>query len=180
MSIYDKAQEKLIESITKQSRVVGNRKKLGPMVPIQLFQALRIVGMGTALEETVGSGARALVYKSGQDLGDIIAQTLIPEAENDLEKYARLIRKICLDLRIGEVSVEKVDLNSGLLVIRVDECVSCAGLQGAEVPICQFETGMVGGLVRTFMKARVKAVETRCYAIGDDTCGVDVHVLGSL
>jgi predicted hydrocarbon binding protein len=40
------------------------------------------------------------------------------------------------------------------------------------------EAGLVGGVVRTFVGKEVKAVETRCNAVGDNTCGIDVHILG--
>ena len=176
MSAYDKAQSVLFESILKQTRDVNNRKNLGPMVPIQLFQALRIVGMGTALEEMVGAGARAMVYQSGQQLGDLIGLALKPKSEGDLGRYVELVQSICIDLRIGEVNVEQVDLDNGLIVLRVDECVSCAGLRPAPTPICNFEAGMVGGIIRQFVGRPVKATETRCYATGHDTCGIDVHI----
>lgn len=37
---------------------------------------------------------------------------------------------------------------------------------------------MVAGIVRTFVDRPVKAVETRCHAIGDDTCGIEVRITG--
>lgn len=178
MGVYDDAQTQLVKSIVEGRTSVSNRGSLGPLVPIQLFQALRIVGMGTALEEMVGGGARTIVYQSGQRLGDILGAALKPHAKGDLGQYVKLVHKLCRDLRIGTVSAEKVDLTNGLIVLRVDECVSCAGIENAKVPICHFEAGMVAGIVRTFVDRAVKAVETRCHAVGDDTCGIDVRIIG--
>lgn len=170
-------QEQLLASILRGEHEVKNRQHLGAMVPIQLFQALRLVGMGSAIEDMVGDGADALVYRSGQSLGEILGNVALPQADNDLAKYVGLIRSICLKLSIGQVVVEKVALQDDLIKLRVDECVSCAGLEAADRPICHFEAGMVGGIVRTFTKTPVRAVETRCNAVGDGTCGIDVHIL---
>ncbi|MFO0591605.1 MAG: V4R domain-containing protein [Polyangiaceae bacterium] len=178
MGVYDDAQSQLIKSIVEGRRDVSNRETLGPMVPIQLFQALRIVGMGTALEEMVGGGARTIVYQSGQRLGDILGNALKPSSGGDLGVYVKAVHDLCRELRIGTVSAEKVDLASGVLVLRVDECVSCAGIEKAKVPICHFEAGMVAGIVRTFVDKPVKAMETRCHAVGDDACAVEVKILG--
>lgn len=170
-------QDQLLASILRGDTEVANRDQLGAMVPIQLFQALRLVGVGSAIQDMVGDGADALVYRSGQSLGEILGNAVLPQADNDLEKYVGLIRAVCLRLSIGQVVVEKVALHDDLIRLRVDECVSCAGLEAASAPICHFEAGMVGGIVRTFTKTPVRATETRCNACGDDTCGIDVHIL---
>lgn len=172
-------ESQLLSSILRGDEQVANRKNLGAMVPIQLFQALRLIGIGSSIEHMVGDGAKALVYQAGQSLGDTLGKAVLPQAEGDLKNYVALIRKVCLKLSIGQVVVEKVDLTDNLLVLRVDECVSCAGISQVPAPICQFEAGMVGGIVRTFLNANVKAIETRCNAVGDNTCGIDVHILGA-
>jgi hypothetical protein len=176
-SDYDHAASVLLDSILRGDGAVKNREQLGPMVPIHLFQALRLIGLGTAIEDMVGDGSRALVYQSGQRVGLVLGRAVVPKAENDLKKYMTIIRKVCLQLSIGQLVEEKVNLTSGQLTLRVDECVSCAGIQGTAAPICHFEAGLVGGVVKAFTNHEVKAVETRCNAKGDNTCGIDVQIL---
>jgi len=175
---YATAESVLLKSILAGKKEVQNRRTLGPMVPIQLFQALRLIGMGSSIEQMVGDGARALVYQSGQRVGIVLGQAVLSDANKDLNKYLELIRNVCLNLTIGQVVLEKADTTAGKLTLRVDECVSCAGISGAKAPICNFEAGLVGGIVRVFVARDVKAVETRCNAVGDRTCGIDVEVLG--
>src|SRR5687768_12490283 len=125
-SDYDKAASLLLESILRGDTTVKNRGSLGPMVPIQLFQALRLIGLGTSIEDMVGEGSRALVYQSGQRVGLVLGRAVVPKAENDLKTYMTLIRAVCLQLTIGQLVEEKVQLSEGKLTLRVDECVSCA------------------------------------------------------
>src|SRR5436190_10407801 len=102
MTDYDTAAASLIKSIVSGGREVANRGTLGPMVPIQLFQALRLIGMGSSIESMVGDGARALVYQSGQRVGQILGRAVLPQAAKDLNQYVKLIRDVCLTLSIGQ------------------------------------------------------------------------------
>ena len=177
MTDYSTAEASLLKNILSGAEV-KNRGNLGPMVPIQLFQALRLIGMGGAIESMVGDGARALVYQSGQRVGMVLGNVVLAEANKDLKKYVQLVRDLCIKLTIGQVVLEKADNDTGLLTLKVDECVSCAGIEGAQAPICNFEAGLVGGVAKPLVHKEVKAIETRCNAVGDNTCGIDVHILG--
>jgi uncharacterized protein len=179
---YGLAEQTLLRSILTSGlsakKDVANRGTLGPMVPIQLFQALRLIGMGTSIEEMVGDGAHALVYQSGKRVGQVLGNAVLPKAGKDLPKYLELIRGVCLQLSIGQLALEKADNSAGLLTLKVDECVSCAGISGVKAPICNFEAGLVAGVVKVFTAREVKAVEVKCNAVGDRTCAVDAHILG--
>ncbi|RLB47702.1 MAG: 4-vinyl reductase [Deltaproteobacteria bacterium] len=176
-SDYDAAGGLLVQSILAGDTKVDNRERLGAKVPIQLFQAMRLVALGSAMEDMIGDGSRALVYQAGQRLGNVLGGAVMPQAEGDLDKYVGLIQGVTQELGIGFVVIDKVDLDAGEINMHLDECVSCAGITGMSAPICNFEAGMVGGLIKTFVGRSVKAVETRCHAIGDKTCGVDVKIL---
>lgn len=82
----------------------------------------------------------------GQAIGHIVAE----KANKDLETYVGKIEQLCRHLSIRLVVPEKVDLSAGVLELRVDECVSCAGVHDVSAPIGHFEAGMVGGMSRPF------------------------------
>ena len=178
MTDYANAEATLLRSILAGKKEVANRTTLGPMVPIQLFQALRLIGMGSSIEEMVGDGAHALVYQSGKRVGQTLGNAVLPRANKDLSKYLELIRGVCLQLSIGQLVLERADNATGLIAVRVDECVSCAGISGVKAPICNFEVGLVAGVVKVYAGREVKAVEVKCNAVGDRTCAVDAHILG--
>jgi hypothetical protein len=174
---YQIAQEQIFNSIIAGEFDVKNREELGPMVPIRLFQVLRMVAMGAIVEDMIGNGAPALVYHSGQSLGQAIGHIVAEKSNKDLDTYVGKIEQLCRHLSIGLVVPVKVDLSAGVLELRVDECVSCAGVHDVLAPICHFEAGMVGGIVKTFFGRNVRATETKCNAIGDKTCLIKVDLL---
>jgi len=176
-SDYQIAQQQIFEGIISGEFEIENRQDLGPLIPIRLFQALRMVALGSNVEDILGQGAPSLVYHSGQSLGLAMGQIAVANVNKDLETYVGKIKLLCRQLSIGLVVPDKVDLDSGVLELRVDECVSCAGIHNVSAPICHFEAGMVGGIVKTFFNRNVKAVETKCNALGDKTCLIRVDLL---
>lgn len=175
---YAHAENQLLQSILAGEESIANRETLGPTIPIRLFQTLRLMALGTSMEDMVGGGSRALVYRSGQRLGETLGRAVLPITGRDLNTYLGQVRDVALKLSLGLVVPEKVDLGEGKLVLRVDECVSCAGITQTSAPICHFEAGMVGGLVRAFAGMDARATETRCNAVGDRTCGIEVQIMG--
>ncbi len=174
---YQMAADQLLTSIVSGAREVDNRGDLRPMVPIRLFQVLRLMAMGRELENFVGGGARALVYQAGKAVGEALGGAVVSDAAGELDRYVASIQEVAKTLSIGLVVPTRVDLDQGELSLRVDECVSCAGIQQMNAPICHFEAGMVGGIVRVFLGREVKATETKCNAVGDTTCLIDVKII---
>ena len=174
---YQLAQQQIFDGIISGEVGIENRKDLGPMIPIRLFQVLRMVALGSNVEDILGQGAPSLVYHSGQNLGLALGHIVVANADKDLETYVGRIEQLCRQLSIGLVVPDKVDLIAGVIELRVDQCVSCAGIHNVSSPICHFEAGMVGGIVKSFFKRNVKATETKCNALGDKTCLIHVDLI---
>jgi predicted hydrocarbon binding protein len=176
-SDYEIASRVILQSILDDKTSVENRETLGKTVPIQLFQVLRMVALGSGMEDMIGTGSSALVYQSGINLGRILGSAVNPDKDKDLDAYVGEIGLLCNKLSIGIVVPTKVDLDAGEINFRVDECVSCAGIHSVTAPICHFEAGMVGGIVGEFVGQGVKATETKCNALGDKTCAIETKLL---
>jgi predicted hydrocarbon binding protein len=174
---YQLAQQQILDSIISGEFEIENRNDLGPLIPIRLFQVLRMVALGSNVEDILGQGAPSLVYYSGQNLGMALGQIVAATVDKDLESYVGKIEQVCRQLCIGLLVPDRVDLSAGVLELRVDQCVSCAGIHNVSAPICHFEAGMVGGIVKSFFKRNVKATETKCNALGDKTCLIHVDLL---
>jgi hypothetical protein len=112
-SDYQIAQQQIFDSIIAGEFGIENREELGPMVPIRLFQVLRMVAMGSNVEDMLGNGAPALVYHSGQGLGQAIGHIVAEKSNKDLDTYVGKIEQLCRHLSIGLVVPVKVDLSAG-------------------------------------------------------------------
>ncbi|MFN7066062.1 MAG: V4R domain-containing protein, partial [Aquificaceae bacterium] len=87
-------------------------------------------------------------------------------------KYLMNVAGFVRDMKIGILI--PVELNQEGMVLQLDECITCAGMHNIGKKICQFETGMVAGIVESHLNKRVKAHESKCNANGDGICEVEV------
>lgn len=147
-----------------------DRPKLGSEVPIAVFRAFRLF-TEFSLENIVGSkGTITLLQSAGKELGKEIAKTL---ERSSLEDFLESSAKYLYDEKIGILI--PVELSENHMVLRLDECITCAGMPNIGKRICHFEVGLAAGLAESFLSRRVKAYETRCNANGEGTCEVRVE-----
>jgi uncharacterized protein len=168
--------------VAKGLELIGNtslgRKTLGETVPVQLFRALRLVGVMEGMKEIAGRGANAIIYRGGRNLGLNIGKSISTQISEPLElnNYLSSVVSTCKSLGIGLVSVAGGSFESGQVYIRVDECVSCAGMPNIGEPVCHFEGGMVAGIIENFTHTQIRCKEIKCWAKGDSECLFEIQL----
>ncbi len=140
----------LIQEVAKTDRPV-----LGGDIPILVFRVFRHFSAGY-VEEVLGREAGTMLYKA------------------DPEEYLREVCQFVRDSRIGILQVREA--SARLLVVDLDECITCAGMDSIGKRICQFEVGFVAGVAEVLIKRKPKAYETKCNANGEGTCQVTVEL----
>jgi predicted hydrocarbon binding protein len=134
------------------------RPKLGDQAGVALYRLLRLV----ALEDIIGRGAGATAYVAGKKLGQNLGIT-------KLEQFLEL----CTAISLGIVKVPV--LTSSRIYVDVFECVTCSGMAPVGRTLCQFEAGIVAGVVQAVVGKPTKAKEITCIGgLGHDSCGVEV------
>ncbi|MBI5208704.1 MAG: 4-vinyl reductase [Elusimicrobia bacterium] len=154
------------------------RPTLGPTIPVDLFRALRLIGVMEGLEDTIGKESASLVYSSGKYLGYGLGKAIMEQTGRDLTRYAEALTAKLKELGVGLLSILELKLDEGIVRFQVDECVTCAGMPVVGRAVCHFEAGFIGGLMEVFLgggrKCHVK--ETKCNGMGDGTCEFEVRI----
>ncbi len=136
------------------------RPKLGDKAGVALYRLLRLV----ALEDIIGRGAGATAYVAGKKLGVALG---ITKLDNFLQ--------LCSSISLGIVRVPV--LTSSRVYVDVFECVTCSGMRPVGRTLCQFEAGIVAGVVQTIVGKPAKAKEITCIGgLGHESCGVEVLI----
>jgi uncharacterized protein len=134
------------------------RPKLGDRAGVALYRLLRLV----ALEDIIGRGAGATAYVAGKKLGVNLGIT-------KLEDFLAL----CSAISLGVVQVPV--LTNSRIYVDVYECVTCSGMAPVGRTLCQFEAGIVAGVVQSVTGKATRAKEMTCIGgLGHDSCGVEV------
>ncbi len=155
----------LIQEVAKSERPV-----LGNDIPLLVFRVFRHFSAGY-VEEVLGRGASVVFQNGGRELGKEAGTMLY---KPDATEYLREVVQFVRDSKIGLLQVR--ELNSQFLIVDLDECITCAGMDSIGKRICQFEVGFVAGVTEVLIKKKPKAYETKCNANGEGTCQVTVEL----
>ncbi len=157
--------------------IVGDPEKgrptLGPTVPIAMFRAMRLLGMMQGMDNLIGD-ASTLVYSAGREVGKPIGDQLAEASRGDLGTFVELTVKKFQDLGVGKVSLAEARPEDGYLLIDVDECITCSGMDPIGKKICHFEGGIVSSVMEAFTRKPNTVVETKCNGTGDGVCQFEV------
>jgi hypothetical protein len=155
----------LIQEVAKTHRPV-----LGSDIPLLVFRVFRHFSAGY-VEEVMGRGAAVVFQNGGRELGKEAGAMIW---KPDPTEYLREVCQFVRDSRIGILHPREV--SESVLVVDLDECITCSGMANIGKRICQFEVGFVAGVAEVLVKKKTKAIETKCNANGEGTCQVRVEL----
>lgn len=134
------------------------RSTLGKDVPLELFRAIRLIGMNQGLPMEGKSTTNVVGRKIGESL-----------PVSSVEDLLRIFK----DLKIGIPSI--VERSEQALTIRVDDCF-CEGLPVQGKMVCDLEGAIMEGALSKLLNKRVSVREVKCNIHGDETCEYHVKI----
>jgi len=149
-----------------------SRPNLGGEIPILIVRAFHHFS-SDYMENVMGRATAAVFQNGGRELGKELGETL---PKGSMEEFLNAVIELLRNSKIGVLSTVSLDENQ--LVVQLDECITCAGMDSIGKRICHFEVGLVAGLVESFLSKKVRARETKCNAMGEGTCEVTVDFKG--
>ena len=136
-----------------------DRPTLNGTVPISLYRMVRLL----AFREVVGSKISAAILSvSGRSVVRKMGVHGLSELLRAIEEFS-----------LGRVQIE--DQRDGRVVLVVTECATCSGAPNIGEPLCHFEAGFIAGALEGELGDHVRAVETRCWGLGDKICRWEVQ-----
>lgn len=154
-----------IQDLSKAERPI-----MGEAIPLIVFRAFRHFS-SDYVEEIMGRGVNVVFQNGGRELGKEVGGNLY---QSDIHEYLGGVIQWVADAKVGVL--KPVELSDSKLVVQLDECITCAGMDPLGKRICHFEVGLVAGVVEAFLKRKVPAEETKCGANGEGTCEVTVRL----
>lgn len=136
-----------------------DRSRLGNQVPLELFRAIRLIGMqqGLPLE---GKGTTASI---GRKIGESLPVTTLDE-----------LLGLFAELRIGLPRI--VEQGERLIRIAIDDCF-CKGLPVIEEKkVCDLEGAILEGALGKMLNRKVNVRETKCNVCGDEHCEYEIRI----
>lgn len=134
------------------------RTSLGTEVPLELFRAIRLIGMHQGLP----IGGKATTMTIGRKIGESLPVT-------SLEELLQLLE----ELKIGIPHI--ISTNERGMTIAVEDCF-CEGLPIHEGQlVCDLEGAIMEGALSKIYNKRVTAKEIKCNVNGDERCEYELR-----
>jgi diguanylate cyclase (GGDEF)-like protein len=128
-----------------------------PAVPPSLFRLIQLC----ALPEILGESTGAVLYLAAKRFG----QTL------DLRSL-QAMKDWFSQLGLGELEVE---LDNEKIVVKLTHCPTCHRLPNVGVALCDFERGLIDGVLEDITGTEVLTKETLCWGLGDTVCQFEAY-----
>ncbi|UOF92051.1 4-vinyl reductase [Fodinisporobacter ferrooxydans] len=149
------------ETFSFKDMTLVKRNKLGDKVPLELFRAIRLIGM----YEGLPMHGKATTLTIGRTIGEKIEATSVNEL---LKKFEQL--------KIGIPSVIE-ETGKGFRVA-IEDCF-CEGLPvHAGNLVCDLEGAIFEGALSKILNKKVSVKEVKCNVNGDERCEYEVRFLG--
>lgn len=121
-------------------------------VPTALFRMLQF----SILPEILGASAGPAIYLASKRF----SRELDIRSIQALKDWFR-------EMSLGELEVE---LDEERVLVKLHHCLSCQQLPPGGTPLCDFERGLVDGVLEGIAGTEVLTKETLCWGLGDTVC----------
>lgn len=148
---------------------VAGRGNLGDEIPVPVYRLLEY-SLREELLERFGEEVQIEVLRSaGRRAGTYFAENMM-DLTLPFPKFIAQLQKKIAELKIGVLRIERLDEQTGKIVLTVSEDADCSGLPLLGKAVCNYDEGFIGGILSTYTGKKYIAVEVDCWATGDRVC----------
>lgn len=164
-------QEKLIPGFSWDDLgdIEEGRRKLGTDMPVFLYRLLQYSMKDILAKEYGQDKACELLRNAGFIAGVSMAQNAL-DMSGDFDFFVANLANKFLELKIGVLRIEKSDLDKLSFTLTVSEDLDCSGLPVSGDTVCDYDEGLIAGILEAYTGRPFEVKEIDCWATGDRTC----------
>lgn len=145
------------------------RPNLGPLTRLETYRLMQFC-FRDVIEARFGTAAAdELFFEAGALAGRHFYDRLIAPVEG-LDVFLAKLRDVLLDLKIGLLRVEELDVEKGRFVLTVSEDLDCSGLPEFGHVVCRYDEGFLAAVLERHTGRAFAVKEVECWSTGYRTC----------
>jgi len=113
------------------------------------------------MRKILGETTGATLYMMGKQVGTMIGA-------RDLDDFSAKIK----ELKVGIPEAQVVEEDN--IVVKLYECITCAGFANTGEMFCDMESGIIAGLLETIFKKKARSTQTKSWSVGYNYCEFEV------
>lgn len=153
--------------------IQSGRPNLGQNVPVEIYR-LFLYTMKDTLVKTAGIEKATELFRAAGKLAGIHFCKKYLNKNAELDVFISDLRRIFLELKIGDVRVESADLENFKIILTIAEDLDCSGLPVSEEEVCDYDEGFLAGVFLEYMDKEFEVREIDCWASGGRVCRFEI------
>lgn len=145
------------------------RPNLGNQTRVEVYRLMQYTIKDILVNEFGAENTEILFYKAGKTAGKAFYENILTPT-NDMDDFINQLKSALLELGIGILEVESIDMEIGEMILTISEDLDCSGIPNLGYEICTYDEGFVAGLIGSFTGATFNVKEINCWGTNDRTC----------
>ena len=156
----------------------NGRENLGEEIPVAVYRLMEY-SFREELTEQLGREEQIRVFRNaGYRAGKYFAGKNL-DLSLPFPEFAAQLQKRLEDFKIGVLRIEKMEEDTGKIILTVSEDADCSGLPTLGETVCNYDEGFLSGILTAYSGKPYTAIEIDCWATGDRVCRFRAEVKDS-
>jgi hypothetical protein len=151
------------------------RKNLGEEMPVVAYRLFQYTLRDVMNRELGVDKTSDLIRKAGELAGREFCKNVLDKTL-DFNAFIANLQKTLKDLKIGILRIEKADMEKLEFYLTVEEDLDCSGLPISDESVCDYDEGLIAGILNEYTGKAFVAREVDCWATGDRVCRFKVNL----
>ncbi|MDY3766613.1 MAG: 4-vinyl reductase [Lachnospiraceae bacterium] len=147
----------------------GDRGNLGGQVPVMIYRLLEYSIREQLVEQYSKEEQIQIFRKAGYRAGVYFAEHFL-DLSLPFSEFIAHLQACFQELKVGILRIEKFDRETGKMILTISEDVDCSGLPMLGETVCNYDEGILSGILTSYTKKDYNAIEIDCWATGDRVC----------
>lgn len=155
--------------------VKSGRGNLGEEIPVSVYRMFEFA-MREELCRQFGKEKQIEIFRNaGYQNGVYFAENLLDTSLPESEFMAQLQATLA-SMKMGILRIEKLNRETGSIVLNVAEDADCSGLPTLGETVCNYDEGFLAGILSAYTGKAYEVEEVDCWATGDRVCRFQADV----
>ncbi len=174
-SLNNQNNRKLADYLQTQT---NGQENLSNEIPVAVYRLMEY-SLREELAEQFGKEGQIRVFRNaGYRAGKYFARKNL-DLSLPFSEFASQLQRRLEDFKIGVLRIERMEEDTGKIILTVSEDADCSGLPTLGETVCNYDEGFISGIFTAYTGKPYTATEIDCWATGERVCRFRAEVMDS-
>ena len=145
------------------------RGDLGDSMPVLVYRLMQYTMLDVLSKAYGPEKANEYFRDAGFLAGTAFAENVL-NLKADFSTFVADLQKSLHELKIGILRMENFNLETGDIILAVEQDLDCSGLPITNENVCNYDEGFIAGILEAYTGKKYRVREVDCWANGARVC----------